>query len=197
MRIVAALLVLAVGGCTFLGPVKDASRYYTLAPREVAAPRSAGPRVALMPVELPAYLDRNEVAVRVSDTELRYVPTERWAEPLEHNVTRVLTQNLGAALGSDRVVSPTTSIGLVPAPDFWVEVIVVRFESTSDGRAHLTARWAVRDSNRKVQRIRQSQHEHQAGPTTEGGVQALSATLGDLADEIADVLAELAAGRAP
>ena len=195
MRIVVAVLALVVSGCTFLGPVKDASRYYTLAPRAMSPARQTGPLVALMPVELPAYLDRNEVAVRVSDTELRYVPTERWAEPLEQNVTRVLTQNLGAALGSDRIVSPATSIGLVPVPDFWVEVIVVRFESTTDGRAHLTARWAVRDAARKVQRIRQSQHEHQAAATTEGGVQALSATLGDLAEEIAGGLRELAGGR--
>jgi uncharacterized lipoprotein YmbA len=195
MKILVAVLALVVGGCTFLGPVKDASRYYTLAPRPMPAARAGGPLVALMPVELPAYLDRNEVAVRVSDTELRYVPTERWAEPLEQNVTRVLSQNLGAALGSDRVVSPATSIGLVPAPDFWIEVIVVRFESTTDGTAHLTARWAVRDGARKVQRIRQSQHEHQAAASTEGGVQALSATLGDLADEIADVVKELAGSR--
>lgn len=195
MRFLVAALALVVGGCTFLGPVKDTSRYYTLTPRPMPAARAGGPPVALMPVELPAYLDRNEVAVRVSDTELRYVPTERWAEPLEQNVTRVLSQNLGAALGSDRVVSPATSIGLVPAPDFWIEVIVVRFESTTDGTAHLTARWAVRDGARKVLRIRQSQHEHQAAASTEGGVQALSATLGDLADEIADVVKELAGSR--
>jgi uncharacterized protein len=193
MKILLASLALLMSGCTFLSPVKDASRYYTLAAREAPAARQAGPLVALAPVELPAYLDRNEVAVRVSDTELRYVPTERWAEPLEQNVTRVLTQNLGAALGSDRVVSPATSIGLVPVPDYWVEVIVVRFESATDGHAHLTARWAVRDSTRKVLRIRQSQHEQQATTaTTEGGVQALSAALGDLAEEIATVLKELA-----
>jgi uncharacterized protein len=195
MKTALCALALLAGGCTFLAPVKDASRYYTLAPREASAVRQAGPLVALAPVQLPAYLDRNEVAVRVSDTELRYVPTERWAEPLEQNVTRVLTQNLGAALGSDRIVVTETSLGLVPAPDFWVEVIVVRFEATSDGRAHLTARWAIRDATRRVQRIRQSQHEHQAGASTEGGVQALSATLGDLADEIASTLRELGAAR--
>ena len=37
-----------------------------------------GPTVVLGPITLPAYLDRNEVAIRVNETELKYSPTERW-----------------------------------------------------------------------------------------------------------------------
>jgi uncharacterized lipoprotein YmbA len=142
-------------------------------------------------VIFPAYLDRNEVAVRVSPTELSYGLAERWAEPLAQNFTRVLVDDLGAALGSDRVAALTSSTAITP--DYWIEVVVVRFEAGVDGSAQLTARWAVRDAARKVVRIRQSQHARQAtAATTEGGVNALSAALGDLADEMATTLRELA-----
>jgi hypothetical protein len=193
MRIALCALALLAAGCTVLAPQHDPSRFYTLLAREAAtAGRGAGLSVIVGPVTVPAYLDRNEVAVRVSPTELTYALAERWAEPLVQGFTRVLVEDLGAALGSDRVVAVTASTGVTP--DYWIEVIVVRYEADVDGSAELTARWAVRDAGRKVLRIRQSQHARQAAAaTTEDRVSALSAALGDLADEMATVLREIRA----
>ncbi len=98
-----ALLAFVVAGCTFLSPRHDPSRFYTLSPRSPAAiapaARDAGPSVVVGPVTFPAYLDRNEVAVRVSPSELKYATAERWAEPLVQNFTRILVENLSSALG--------------------------------------------------------------------------------------------------
>lgn len=188
-----AVLLSLVAGCTLLSPRPDPSRFYTLAARApaVAAAADGGElSVVVGPVSLPAYLDRNEVAVRVSPSELKYALTDRWAEPLLQNFTSVLVEDLGAALRSERVASVATAPTVVP--NFWLEVVVVRFEASADGSAQLTARWAVRDTARKIVVIRQSQHAKQStAATTEGGVNALSAALGDLADEIATVLREL------
>src|SRR5262249_24592505 len=157
----------------------DASRFYTLAVGDAktgatAAAHGRAPSVVVGPVTIPAYLDRNEGAVRVSATEIRYTPTERWAEPLAANFTTVPAEDLSTALGSDRVVPQSAAAGLTP--DFSVEVVVVRFEAGADGSAQLTARWALRDRDRKIIVVRQSQHARQAtSPTTEGGVKALSA----------------------
>jgi len=193
-----AALAVLVGGCSLLSPRHDPSRFYTLAARPAGANAGSSTSslsVVVGPVTFPAYLDRNEVAVRVSPSELKYALTERWAEPLVQNFTRVLIENLGRALGSERVsgiVNATT-----PTPDYSIEVVVVRFEAGADGKAEATVRWAVRDKARKVVRIRQSQHDrHATGASVEGGVNALSAALGDLADEIASVLRELAAADA-
>ncbi len=189
-------LSLVVSSCTLLSPRHDPSRFYTLAARSSGGvPGSAGPSVVVGPVALPAYLDRNEIAVRVSPNELTYAQNERWAEPLVQNFTRVLVEDLGTALGSDRVATITTAPTLIP--DYRIEVVVVRFEAGPDGSAQLTARWAVRDGAGKIQRIKQTQHQRQAtGATTEGGVHALSAALADLADEMASVVRELGAERA-
>ncbi len=188
-----ALLVATHGAaCTLLSPRHDPSRFYTLSARTGASSGTQDGRgisVVVGPVSLPAYLDRNEVAIRVSPAELKYALAERWAEPLLQNFTRVLVEDLGNALASERVATVATAATVTP--DFWVEVVVVRFEAAADGSAQLTARWAVRDTARKILVIRQSQHARQAAaPTVEGGVNALSAALGDLADEIAAVLRE-------
>lgn len=197
VRAVLAVCVVVLAGCTLLPPRHDASRFYTLAPRTAAAAPPIGPEglsVVIGPVTLPAYLDRNEVAVRVSPSELKYASTERWAEPLVQNFTRVLVEDLGNALASDRVASITTAPTVTP--DFFIEVVVVRFEAGVDGSAQLTARWAVRGTDRKILRVRQSQHARQAtAATTEGGVNALSAAVADLADEMATTLGELRAER--
>ncbi len=194
---VATLAAVLVAGCTLLSPRHDPSRFYTLSARvPAAAPigRAEPLSVVVGPVTLPAYLDRNEVAVRVSPSELTYALAERWAEPLVQNVTRVLVEDLGNALASDRVASVTTTPSVTP--DFWIEVVFVRLEPNAAGNAQLTARWAVRDTARKILRIRQSQHAGRAAAaTTEGGVDAMSAALGDLATEMADVLRALAAER--
>ena len=189
----AALLTL-VAGCTLLSPRPDPSRFYTLSTRVsgASAPAAGDDSLSVVvgPVSLPAYLDRNEVAVRVSASELKYALTDRWAEPLLQNFTRILVEDLGNALGSDRVAAVATASTVTP--NFWVEVVVLRFEASADGSAQLTARWAVRDTARKILVIRQSQHAKQSTTaTTEGGVNALSAALGDLADEMAMVLREL------
>ncbi len=116
-------LAVAVAGCTLLAPRHDASRFYTLAPRTPAAAPPIGHEglsVVIGPVTLPTYLDRNEVAVRVSPSELKYALTERWAEPLVQNFTRVLVEDLGNALASDRVASITTAPTVTP--DFFIEV---------------------------------------------------------------------------
>jgi uncharacterized lipoprotein YmbA len=123
-----AALAVLVGGCSLLSPRHDPSRFYTLAARPAGANATTSSlSVVVGPVTFPAYLDRNEVAVRVSPSELKYALTERWAEPLVQNFTRVLIENLGRALGSERVsgiVNATT-----PTPDYTVEVVVVRFEA--------------------------------------------------------------------
>lgn len=194
MRLALAMLAVLVAGCALLEPRHDPSRFYTLSARPAAAAPAdeLGLSVVVGPVTFPTYLDRNEVAVRVSPSELRYALAERWAEPLVQNFTRVLVEDLGVALGSDRVAALASSTAITP--DFWVEVVVVRFEAGVDGSAQLTARWAVRNAARKIVRIRQTQHARRAAAaTTEGGVDALSAALGDLADEMATTLGDLRA----
>ncbi len=196
-RLALALLpLLGAAGCSVLAPQPDPSRFFTLTALPAAQlPGAARDGTAtvygLGPIKLPAYLDRNEVATRISPTELTYSATDRWADPLQADVARVLLQNLSALLGTNRiVVYPWSSTVKV---DYQVEVELLHFERTATNESQLTARWGIRDGQAgKYLVIKESTLTRRAatGATTES-VAALSATLGDLSQEVASALRTL------
>ncbi len=198
MRVAVALAgCLLAAGCSVLAPLPNRSRFFTLAPvpeaqaRRADAPRpEAGTRIlyGLGPVTVAAFLDRNEVATRVSPTEVRYSPIDRWAEPLPAAITAVMLQNLSALLDTDRIVTYPW-VGTL-AIDYQVEISVLRFETDDTGVSQLTARWAVRDvRNSAYLIVRESTFTH-AGPAANAvaSTSDLSAALGDLSREIATAL---------
>jgi uncharacterized lipoprotein YmbA len=193
-----ALLALLLGACSLLAPRPDVSRYFVLgggAPlaEGPAAPAAAGFTVGLGPVRLAEYLRRPELLTRTSETEIRPSRRDRWAEPLDAALPRVLAEELARGLDTPRVA-------LHPwfrrhRPDFQIVVDVLQFERDAAGAAVLAARWEVRelaDGGRRVDRESRFAREPGA-PDTPALVAALHATLVDLAGEIAAAVGELAA----
>lgn len=148
--LLAAVLTLSVlvSGCSF-GPREDPSRFYLLpGPGDAIAPdvdEADGLVVGLGPLTLPAYLDRPEVVLRRSPTEVDVRHWDRWAEPLEDALTRTLAESLRSTVGVRQVASFPWR-GRVPV-DRSVEVEVVRFECEEGGDAVLEARWRVRGAD--------------------------------------------------
>ncbi len=199
---------LPLTGCSFLAPSRDPSRFFTLAALP-AAERSGG-NVAtaaptdehdvmygLGPIKVPAYLDRNEIATRVSPSEMTYSATDYWAEPLQANVSRVLLQNLSALLDTDRIA--TYPWGVSAKVDYQVQVDVLHFERDASGQASLSARWGIRaGTGGKILLLKDSKLTRPAtGRSTAEAVAALSATLGELSQEIASALRQLPPPAAP
>ena len=192
-----ALSLLIAGlsaGCGILAPVPNPNQFFSLAPLPQA--QQAGMQrdtpgdttYALGPITLPAYLDREALVTRVSPTQLRYSQVDYWAGPLKDNITSVLLQNLSALTGSNRIL-------VYPWPnnakfDYQIAVEVLRFEKSASGDCQLTARWAIKDGRTQNDLIvRESQFTHPASAAeTAAAVAALSATLGDLSQEIATSL---------
>jgi len=184
-------------GCSFLSPQPDDSRFYTLSPTANAAvPNDGASRrltCGLGPITLPPYLDRNELAMRVSAAEVTYSHTDFWAEPLKSNLTRVLQQNLSVLLGGERIVLYPWPRG--DAVRYQVAVTVLQFERTAAGEAQLHARWSIRDPRSGTEvSTKESTFVHiAAAPTSTAAVTALSADVGDLSQEIAAALQSLPA----
>jgi uncharacterized lipoprotein YmbA len=125
------------------------SRFYTLEPlaaRDPAPADGGGAAedvvVLVGPVELLQVLDRPQMVTRVGDNEVAVHEYDRWAEPLGQGIARVLAEDLGALLGSDRV-SLLSDPGAVDADAWRLGVVVVRFEGGPDGRCALVARWTL------------------------------------------------------
>jgi len=180
---------LGIAGCTVLAPQPDRTRFYLLAalaetPTTVRA-ASAAP-VGLGPVRLPDYLGRLDMAARTGHTEIRYASDDRWAEPLEQGMTRVLAENLTALLGGRTVVALPNV--LRRDVRFEVPVEVLRFEPDAEGAVVLIARWSVRD-NAAATPLAESHESRLREPRIasdgDSGASAMSRAALRLAEEIA------------
>ena len=183
-----------------LAPQPDVSRFYTLSAvndADVSGGGARGLTYGLGPIELPPYLDRSELAMRVSPAEVTYSKIDLWAEPLQANLMRVLQQNLSARLGGERLVLypwPRTSV-----VSYQVALTVMQFERTATGEAQLHARWSIRDPRRGAEvAAKESSFVHRVAPATAAAaVNALSADVGDLSQEIAAALQSLPVPQSP
>ena len=204
ITIALGLIGLSLAGCSsFLPkPKPNPSRIFVLFPDIEAAERqnsdSSGQiSLGVGPVRLPAYLDRREIVIRVAPSRFDLSENDRWAEPLDENLTHVLTQNLSALLGSDRIISYPWPLDL--KPQYRVEIQVLRFESDSAGDAQLSARWAViDDTGKETPNLKASRLTRQAKEkSTDGSVAALSETVADLSREIAKTVVAVDGQRQP
>ena len=92
MALVASLL--GLGACA-----STPSRFYILntltASETIPATAAArGPVIGVGPITFPKYLDRPQIVTRASRHQLTLGEFDRWAEPLQDNVSRVLAENL-------------------------------------------------------------------------------------------------------
>jgi uncharacterized protein len=181
-HVIAVLLALAATACSS-SPV--AVRWYLLEPGSGEAEPSPVPlAINVGPVELAESLDRPQLVRRLGPNEVDFVDDARWGEPLAHGIARVLAENLGRQLGTERV-------GVVPGfetpEESWhVTVYVLRFELEGDeavmeARFRLTAPGEARPKT-TGRRIAIANVRRDLGMTD---ASALSLCLDALAEDIA------------
>jgi uncharacterized lipoprotein YmbA len=200
--LILAVLALAAAspGCGVLDPRPDTSRYFVLASlrdlggavETCALPKDAV--VGLGPVRIPEYLREQALLTRTSPTELTRSTSDRWSEPLESMLPRVLADDLSQILDNRRIRSfPWYSS---ERPDWQIEVDLVRFEPDREGEISLVASWRVRElggTRSAADEFRVTRRAESADPAQRA--QALSAALGALAEELARSTCKLAAAK--
>jgi hypothetical protein len=194
------LLALALGGCSSVFPKSRPSRLFALSPLVQNAEDLDNSRrisIGIGPVRLPGYLDRQEIMTRVAPNRFDPLEYDRWAEPLDENFTRVLTQNLSVLLRTDRIVAYPWQPQ--DKPRYRVDVQVLRFESNSAREAELSARWAIVDASSKQEpRFKESRLTRPAKDNSiDASVAALSETVADLSREIARTVITIEGQREP
>lgn len=146
------------------------SRFYTLGPTAAPASSTSTLVVAVGPVTIPAVVDRPEFVVNTGPNEVKIDDFNRWASPLQDNLTRAIADNLSALLGTSRVIRFPQPIAV--EPDYRVVVEVRTFESTPGDAATLDAVWTVRRSkDGRTQTGRTTARE----PVADKGYDALAA----------------------
>jgi uncharacterized protein len=182
------LVCFVPAGCSFLEAKPDPSRYFALTslPRTGQTAHEAGRTIALGigPIKFPGYLDRQQLVTRISQNRFAVAENDRWAEPLEENFSRVLSQNLSILLQTDRVVTYPWERN--QRPTHQVQVEVLRFEPNAEQMVELWARWSITESTKKTVIVRESYLTHSVkDKSTEASVTALSEAVGRLSEEIA------------
>jgi uncharacterized lipoprotein YmbA len=182
-----------IAGCPSFSPQPDRSRFFALtanAEADSAADSSGLEQLSLGvgPVRIPGYLDREELVTRVAENRFDVAQNDRWIEPLEENLSRVLAQNLYTLLRSERIVR-------YPWPNsrritHQVEIEILRFEPTAAREAQLSARWVIVDTATKQPLANKTSFLKRPirQESKEAAVDAMSETLSDLSREIADTV---------
>jgi uncharacterized protein len=180
-----AIAVLAAGCST------PASRLYTLSSAPAPAAPVAAPlpniTVVVGPVSIPAIVDLPQIVVSTGTNSVSLDEFNRWASPLQSNISRVVAENLVTLLGTPRVSQFQQSLGL--DSDFRVAIEVQSFDSAPGDAATLNAVWVVRRTkDGKAQTGRTRVRE----PTGAAGYDALAAAhsraLAQMSQQIADAI---------
>ena len=190
--VVIAVLVIVLGGCGSTAP----SRFYilhslsNLTTGQQAAVDKHDITIVVGPVNLPEYLDRPQIVTRISPSELKLAEFDKWAEPLEHNFSRVLAENLSILLSTDHIFVYPYRKGSVPIK-YHVAVDVTRFDGTPGGNVTLGARWTIFGENGKKEMLLMRKSDY-SEPTDGSGYEALvsakSRALTTLSREIAEAI---------
>jgi hypothetical protein len=180
------LSLLALGGCGSTPRTNFYTLSATTAPAEIA-PTQRADRVAVGPVTVPDLIDRPQLVMRVTATQVTLLDLHHWAEPLKYQIPGVVATNLANLLSTTRV-SEYPEVG-GEMPDYWVSVDVQSFESIPGQGVSLDALWAVRRTVAGESRLgRTAVRIPAAGPGYDNLIAAHGVALTRMCEEIADAI---------
>lgn len=183
-RMLWVVTFLFVSGCSSSPPVD----YYTLTP--ISGTGAVDPADAKMlgigPLDIPGYLVRPQLVTQESGSAVNVDEFNRWAEPLDVALPRVVATNVDQLLDSIVVVTFPYSARI--RTDYRLIGRVVRFDADQSGQAVLEVQWGVQDSEANtVLTPRRTRYTSQASPAKDPGaiVAALNETVDAFSRDIA------------
>jgi uncharacterized lipoprotein YmbA len=194
MRPLAAVIAVCALAVFAAGCASPPAHFYTLShsAADAVKPDQALPDMSVVvgPVSIPAIIDTPQIVVTTTPNQVSLNEFNRWASPLQNNISRVVVDDLAAMLGTSRVSLVNQSMSA--EPDFRVAIDVQTFQSVPGESATLNATWIVRRTkDGKTQAGRTAVRE----PTTSMGYDALvaahSRALARLSQDIADGIRSL------
>ncbi len=193
--VLVALISFYNSGCISV-PNSPVPKFYTLhstgSPQE-SKPLDIAPKliIGIGPVEIPEYQNRPQMVTRDKDGMLTFAQFERWGEPLDSGLERLILENL-------TLIFPQTEFQIFPCNfaiplDYQIMVNVVQLESQLDEDVFLTAQWIIIDSKtKKMLLMKRSQIRQAINPHNYSGLAfALSKACTLLSGEIAENLSKL------
>lgn len=185
-------MVTVLAGCFGTSP---SSRFYTLTAQEccgISAVQGVDVVMRVGPVNIPSYLDRQQIVTRNGRNGLEISEFERWGGNLDDEINRLLVNDLSARLAGRGIsVVPWRSTDLVDAPTVYrTPLSIDRFDGVPGETVVLNASWAVvmkKDKQENVLVARESTIcEAMDGKSYDALVAAMGRAVERLGKEIAD-----------
>jgi len=145
-----AVFALALNGCISIAdsPVPRQYMPHSLAAQETNKfDYPSKGIIGIGPVRIPEYLNRPQMVIREKNNLYTFSQFDRWAEPLDTVILRLLDDGVSTMLVNADTVKFSWSI-LVPVK-YQVTVDVIQMESELDGDLRLSARWNIFDLESK------------------------------------------------
>lgn len=193
--IVCVCSVLALGGCVSVLSSPN-PRFYTLSAlsekqlsEEFDIP--SGTIIGIGPVKIPEYLNRPQIVTVNKDKTLSFAEFERWAEPLDFAMARLINEDL-------TLIFPSATLVIFPwdvviTVKYQVIADVIRLENELDKDLFLVAQWSIIDLEKKQAVFtKRSQFRQPIAPHNYYGLtEALSNACAALSSEVAQGLVSL------
>lgn len=185
----AFILFVLLAGCVG-GNSKNPS-LYLLTPRAAPVEAAALTSISLGvgPVRVPPFLMRPQVVSHDGGGQLLLRDDQRWSEPLEQGIQRVLLQNLSALTGADMRNFPWTQ---TTVPHYALRVDVIDLDRRADGSTVLEAQWILEDiaAGKMLVSRRDRFSSAGTGDSEEADYAALAASYSDLLAQLAQRAAD-------
>ena len=141
-------ILIFLGGCGTSRP----SKFYLLNPMPIPSGKAELSdnqnriTVGIDLNDIPAYLNKPQMAIRVSTNELKLDEFNRWAETVKDSFPKIIADNLISILPSDKFIIFSRK-GILSA-DYQVIINVTRFDGAPGKSVSLIAQWGIYDSDK-------------------------------------------------
>ena len=139
--VILTVMLVFSGGCAQSKPTKFYVLHSMLDARTSAQLEGQDFFIGVGPVKIADYLDRPQMITRKGESSLELAEFDRWAEPLDRNLTRTISGNLTVLLHTENIISfPWPKAA---RPKYQVTIGVVRMDGMLGGKVVLDARWMI------------------------------------------------------
>jgi hypothetical protein len=108
---------------------------------------STGTVIAILPVTIPAAIDRPQIVTRTAENQISLAEYNRWGGSLKEDIGRALVQNMNILIAGRPVsIVPET---LAVDPRYYIAVTVNRLDGRLGETVWLNAGWTLRDQRAK------------------------------------------------
>jgi hypothetical protein len=186
LALAAALLL---GGC--LNNRSQQPDYHLLTARASEERHPLGTTIGVGPVRVAPFLNANRIVLHGGGGQLQVAGLQRWGEPLDQGVQRVMVQNMAVLTGAKLRNFPWRQRA---TPRYAIRLDVFDLDRLPDGSALLEANWQLEDL--KESRLARSRRERLTLQPADAGYPALVDAYSDLLAELAQRVARAVAAEA-